>query len=652
NANRQNAVIHALLNTATSADTADIILITEPWWGNIGNDTQGPVSEAGAGWTPILPVSAVPKDKRPRVMAYTRRRGDFTVTLRSDIANDLDIQVLEIAQNPHPPTIIVNVYNDDRKQGSRSAAKRLQSLTLPRDAPTILSGDWNLHHPLWSRTSDPAKDSTDQTVDWLTQHGYTLKNEKGAPTFFSHAHDTWSTIDLTFTNPKASELDTAKHWWIDREYAFGSDHFALRWEIDYGATPIENLAGERYNFKDTDPAEWRDAFRAALGDHDHDLTPLSNQQATLTTDQLDKAANALTAAMEAANTSAAKVKKPSDRARPWWNADLHDAAKKIADLRTQSLNHLKRWGTQASTTNSTIKKSRNYFRRLYKKARQKWITETLEEATTADIWGFTKWGKGVRTYQSPAISRGPDQPPAVMHEDKCNALRDELFQPPPPLQDVPENDLEEPHPDDFADEDVTKDEVRRSIFEQGADKAPGLSQCQFRVIRWAWAEADTTITALMNHCLRAGYHPKAWRKAIAVAIPKPGKPDYSNPRAYRLIQLLECLGKTLERIVANRLAYLVSTHNLVPANQFGGRPASSTDDAILTFVHDVEAAHNHGKVTSALTFDIKGFFDFVNHRRLLNVMREKRLPLHLVQWTAAFLSEREAAIHQHFVQFF
>ncbi|KAI0728450.1 hypothetical protein C8Q72DRAFT_756138, partial [Fomitopsis betulina] len=100
------------------------------------------------------------------------------------------------------------------------------------------------------------------------------------------------------------------------------------------------------------------------------------------------------------------------------------------------------------------------------------------------------------------------------------------------------------------------EEVRSSIFDQGADKAPGLSQCPFRTIRWAWEVASDTILALMNHCLRTGYHPKEWRKAITVAIPKPGKPNYSNPRAYRLIQLLECMGKVLERIVANRLAYL------------------------------------------------------------------------------------------------
>ena len=55
-------------------------------------------------------------------------------------------------------------------------------------------------------------------------------------------------------------------------------------------------------------------------------------------------------------------------------------------------------------------------------------------------------------------------------------------------------------------------------------------------------------------------------------------------------------------------------------------------------------ARDKGLVTSSLTFDIKGYFDFVNHKRLLNVLREKRVPLPMVQWVASFLQDREASI--------
>ena len=135
----------------------------------------------------------------------------------------------------------------------------------------------------------------------------------------------------------------------------------------------------------------------------------------------------------------------------------------------------------------------------------------------------------------------------------------------------------------------------------------------------------------MKKCLRNGYHPKSWRKAIAIALRKPNKPDYSNPRSYRLITLLECLAKILERIVARRLTYLAGKLNLIPPTQFGGRSNCSTDDAILTFLTDVQSAWNAGKVTSALTFNIKGFFDFVNHNRLLCELRRKQILLEYVK---------------------
>ena len=89
---------------------------------------------------------------------------------------------------------------------------------------------------------------------------------------------------------------------------------------------------------------------------------------------------------------------------------------------------------------------------------------------------------------------------------------------------------------------------------------------------------------------------------------------------------------------------MIHKHNLVPATQFGGRPGSSTVDAALMFTHDIEAACNHGLVTTSLTIDIKGFFDYVNHNKLTSIMCRKQVLLPMVKWVSSFLSNREAAI--------
>ncbi|KAI6118324.1 hypothetical protein F5141DRAFT_963582, partial [Pisolithus sp. B1] len=126
----------------------DIILLTEPWFGNIGNNQRGPV--AGPGWTPTLPVQPIPDEITPRVMAYVRRRNDFTVMLRSDLAKDADIQILQIDQPPHTPVIVANIYNQRAGDDPCSwTLDRLVNTVLPYNLPLVISGDWNLHHPLW-----------------------------------------------------------------------------------------------------------------------------------------------------------------------------------------------------------------------------------------------------------------------------------------------------------------------------------------------------------------------------------------------------------------------------------------------------------------------------------------------------------------------
>ncbi|KAL6298876.1 hypothetical protein BKA93DRAFT_706866, partial [Sparassis latifolia] len=104
-----------------------------------------------AHWQPILPISTLTAVDRPRVMAYVAKRDDFTVTLRSDIIQDLDIQVLEVQQHPHPPTLLVNVYNQPPIHDHHAAwtAERLRQVHLPPEVPTVISGDWNAHHRMW-----------------------------------------------------------------------------------------------------------------------------------------------------------------------------------------------------------------------------------------------------------------------------------------------------------------------------------------------------------------------------------------------------------------------------------------------------------------------------------------------------------------------
>jgi hypothetical protein len=75
-----------------------------------------------------------------------------------------------------------------------------------------------------------------------------------------------------------------------------------------------------------------------------------------------------------------------------------------------------------------------------------------------------------------------------------------------------------------------------------------------------------------------------------VVIPKPNKPNYSNPKADCPIALLNCLGKVLEKLMATHLSSMSESHNLLHLDQVRGRPQRLAIDAVMALVHDVDMA--------------------------------------------------------------
>ena len=298
NVQRKKHITTQLLNNFISE--IDILLIQEPAWGFIGHDQTtggeipGPVTLHG--WTVILPVSSQrPDSPRPRTLTYFRPREDFSITLRTDLIEDRDIQILEIAQTNHPTTTIINIYNDSPRR-ELCILNRLRDThdTLPNQ-PTLITGDFNLHHPLWSREDRALERDqlAEDTVDWLTQKNYTLLNKKGEITHLArHAGERPSVIDLSLANPEAVHLDTFKHWAVNPDLSFDSDHNAITFTLDHGLQEIPNLLPPKFNIQKVDPEEWGKLFEQELMKADHILAPLLTNESP-SNDQLDQYATTL-----------------------------------------------------------------------------------------------------------------------------------------------------------------------------------------------------------------------------------------------------------------------------------------------------------------------------------------------------------------------
>ena len=86
--------------------------------------------------------------------------------------------------------------------------------------------------------------------------------------------------------------------------------------------------------------------------------------------------------------------------------------------------------------------------------------------------------------------------------------------------------------------------------------------------------------ALIRAHIRLGVHPDKWKVARGVTILKPGKDDYSLAKSYRCISLLNCLGKMVEKVVAELVGAHCDRGQGFHPGQYGCRKGRSAVDAV------------------------------------------------------------------------
>ena len=116
---------------------------------------------------------------------------------------------------------------------------------------------------------------------------------------------------------------------------------------------------------------------------------------------------------------------------------------------------------------------------------------------------------------------------------------------------------------------------------------------------------------------------------MVVVINKPQKPDYSVPKAYQPIVLMECIGKLLEKIVAKRINADIERFNLLLMSQFGSRPHHSTINTMATLIYKIQGMRATGHASALLLFDISGFFNNINLGRAIHILCNKGFPTNI-----------------------
>jgi hypothetical protein len=520
-----------------------------------------------------------------------------------------------------------------RLQAVEAATQRARERVADEPLDVLVCTDFNRHHELWGGFRAQAqiwrRNEGEQVVDYMQEVGLRSLLPAGTITWEHQSRDLSSTVDVILGSKEIQEkLEYCRIHNTD----YGSDHkpIALSFRADL---PDRGPQRRRRLYKNADWSRIRAIVTDRLGDGSH-LERITNIAT------LDQAASILLNGLDTILEEHVPRAKESPYAKRWWTEELSLLRTDFTTKRNR-ITTLRRQGKDTSQAREISHRARRlYLDAIDTQKKQHW-KDFLDNPD--NIWKAASYARPSRAAM--------DIPELVVGEtryqsdsEKAKVLMDTFF-PMPPMPEVSNDPTEQSgraEPIDWPP--LSKHEIKRAIFKSNPDKAAGLDEVSFRVWRELWPVLSNHLLWIYSASLDLRHLPEQWKTARIVTLRKPGKADYTVPKAFRPISLLPTISKGLEAVVAARLSYITEKYSLLPINHFGARPRRSAEQALNVLVERIYQAWRGGKILTLVSFDVKGAFNGVHSKVLEGRLAARRVPLPVVDWIGDFCSGRRAQV--------
>ena len=200
---------------------------------------------------------------------------------------------------------------------------------------------------------------------------------------------------------------------------------------------------------------------------------------------------------------------------------------------------------------------------------------------------------------------------------------------------------------DDSESDITMQDLDRAIKDTDKGKAAGEDDIPNDFIHALGPKARKYMLHMFNRIWKGEEIPHKWRTAVIKPLLKEDK-DPSQTSSYRPIALTSCLGKVMEKIVADRMNNYLEKNGLLNQHQAGFRSERCTTDQVLKLVQmatdTMQNKDEEGAATLITFFDFAKAYDKVWREGLLHKMIELGLPYRFVKYTRLFLSARKTSV--------
>ena len=426
-------------------------------------------------------------DQAPDIAIYVpKTRNSWHVQSRSDLFSHPSIIAVDIITE-HDTFLVVNVYNSS----DCSALGPIIHADFPFPK-VIIAGDFNLHHPLWSKPSHATKISNESEllVDSLSLKGFLPLNSPGIETFIRK--DYTSVLDLVWiSTPVAPHISD---FMVNFPMFAGADHFPLTWSLSFH--PLNDNPSNFLFHKDK-CGEWCDAFTTELD--------LKWKEANLPdyipdSDSFLIAVDIFMDAMTKASLDTCLRKPRSPRSAKWFDNDVKRALKVMRNDRQHSRLHPSHHNLLCYQHSNTA-----YRYQIKKSKRSHAMSYAASVKTSTDMWKLNSWYRGVRKSVTPSLRR-PDLTWATSSQEKAELLAHTWFPPPAIITGdfaIPQG-FSNPNSRPFIP--ISEKEITDALSGTSNTSAPGLSGLNYQVLKWAHSSRPDEFGAIIRASVKFGIH--------------------------------------------------------------------------------------------------------------------------------------------------
>ena len=611
--NMHRAIGAATILSQQQISRPSICLLTEPCTA-FNKVSQVPTSHAS--------VPGVPLTERPRAAIWFPKNIPF-VALDQLSNEDCAVAIVDSSRGKF---ILASIYLDYNKPVVQDWLEKLMQFIENKRYPALLAFDCNAHSELFGpETNERGKDFE----EFIMEHNLCVENRGDTPTFhaFRRGANIDSFIDVTLT----LRMIPLMNWRVHDTDFNGSDHHTITWSI-----PLE--IPDRPKVRPWSKANWA-VFNKEVSEYKFDIPEVMN------TRKIDKLLKRWYSVINKALDKACPMReaKLSPAEMDWYGSEqkyLKNRAKRkyIAHRRSGCSKMRKAFVRAKRAYNKACRKGRREAWRLF-------IEKTPNESNMSVLFKIAqnRDRRSINTLQkADGTLTDPGRETIQMLTDTHFPAAVEGTTPykHDPTHTALTKDIEMEH------EWIDIDLVRKAMRQFKPNKAPGPDNLKPLVFKYLPQNALEVITFIYQACVTLGHTPKAWRETKVIFLPKPGKPSYGIPKAYRPISLSNFLLKTLERLVVWKMDKDMEDHP-IHAMQHGFTKGKCTDSAISNTANYIEEFLFAKQHCLGVFLDISSAFDSISIDHIRQTMLEHNGTPKMVEWYYSYLGRRYLQVDLH-----